>query len=237
MRCLSVRRATPVAPRPRRRSCFIHRRLFLQMNQRSRFCAACQTGPKAPGNPPPGCGGMSRQRCNCGSANNVEHPASTSPGWPRRPGRDGPRESRAAGDPTSGRQGQSSLLTTPRARRDVLAAQPLRPVEVMKLVAVLALGLCRASPVPSAEDVPVTSKSPEARALVKSALSHIDNVHIGEAVADLKKAIELDPDLATAHALLAALSPPDEAKQQIELEQRNDAKMTAEARIMIEGIA
>jgi Flp pilus assembly protein TadD len=107
----------------------------------------------------------------------------------------------------------------------------------MKLVAALVLGLCLAAPVRAAEEVPITSKSPEARALVKSCLSHIDNVHIGEAVAALKKAIELDPDLATAHALLAALSPPDEAKKEIDLAQRNVAKLPEAERIQIEGIA
>ena len=107
----------------------------------------------------------------------------------------------------------------------------------MKLVAVLALGLCLAAPVRAAEDVPITSKSPEARALVKSALSHVDNVHIGDAVAALKKAIELDPDLATAHALLAALSPPDEAKKEIALAQRHVAKLPEAERVQIEAIA
>ena len=107
----------------------------------------------------------------------------------------------------------------------------------MKLVAVLAVGLCLAAPVRAAEDVPITSKSPEARALVQSALSHIDNVHIADAVAALKKAIELDPDLATAHALLAALSPPDEARKEIALAERDAAKVSEAERVQIEGLA
>jgi Flp pilus assembly protein TadD len=107
----------------------------------------------------------------------------------------------------------------------------------MKLVAALVLGLCLAAPVQAAEEVPITSSSPEARALVKTALSHIDNVHIADAVAALKKAIALDPDLATAHALLATLSPPDEAKKEIALAQRNVAKLSEAEQVQIEGIA
>src|SRR3954464_1630739 len=175
----------------------------------------------------------------CRPANNAEDAASTAAGWPRRPGRAVLRSLGPPADPTSGRQGQSCLLTTARTRRDVLAAQPLRlrQEEVMKLVSALVLGLCLAAPVRAAEDVPITSKSPEARALVKSALSHIDNVHIGEAVAALKKAIDLDPDLATAHALLAALSPPDEAKKEIALAQRDVRKLPEAERVQIEALA
>jgi tetratricopeptide (TPR) repeat protein len=107
----------------------------------------------------------------------------------------------------------------------------------MRFAAVALAASCLAAPVWAAEEIPVTSKSPEARELTKRAQVAIDNVHIAEAVAALKKAIELDPDLATAHAILATLSPPAEGKKEIELAQRNLSSLPEAERVRIEGMA
>ncbi|HZX64520.1 MAG TPA: tetratricopeptide repeat protein, partial [Myxococcales bacterium] len=107
----------------------------------------------------------------------------------------------------------------------------------MRFAAVALAASSLVAPVWAAEEIPVTSKSPEARELVKRAQVAIDNVHIAEAVAALKKAIQLDPELATAHAILATLSPPAEGRKEIELAQRNVATLPEAERVRIEGIA
>jgi len=107
----------------------------------------------------------------------------------------------------------------------------------MKFVAAVAAALCLAAPVRAAEEVPITTASAQAREQVNKALWAVDNVHVAEAVAALKKAIELDPDLATAHAMLASLSPPAEAQKEIALAEKNLAGLPEAERVRIEGIA
>jgi Flp pilus assembly protein TadD len=82
-------------------------------------------------------------------------------------------------------------------------------------IAAAALALAAAQPENRpAEEIPVTSPSREAVAEVLRARNLIDNIRIEEATAALRKAIELDPGLAMAHALLATLLPAKEAAKQ-----------------------
>src|SRR5262249_34699530 len=56
-------------------------------------------------------------------------------------------------------------------------------------------------------DVPVTSKSPEAVKAFEQGRALVDNALAGESPEHFKKAIELDPDFAQAHAYLGSVTP------------------------------
>src|SRR3954466_3303254 len=184
------------------------------------------------------CGRMSRQRCNARARITNAQRRQDPPGWPRRPARTVP--ARSLGSPS--RIPLPDTKAVPSTNDG--ASQARRPQgakvareEVMRFAAVALAASSLVAPVWAAEEIPVTSKSPEAREQVKRAQVAIDNVHIAEAVAALKKAIQLDPELATAHAILATLSPPAEGRKEIELAQRNVANLPEAERVRIEGIA
>jgi Flp pilus assembly protein TadD len=63
------------------------------------------------------------------------------------------------------------------------------------------------TPLVSSQEVPVTSSSPEARALFGKGVELAYNARVNEAVELLKKAVALDPGFATAQALLADFTP------------------------------
>ncbi len=61
--------------------------------------------------------------------------------------------------------------------------------------------------------VPITCKSPEAIAAVTQAQVLLDDIHVEPATEALERAVKIDPDCATAQALLASLQPgPERAK-------------------------
>ena len=60
-------------------------------------------------------------------------------------------------------------------------------------------------------EIPVSCRSPEATAQVKRARLLLDNIRVAEAQATLQKAVELDPDCATAQATLSTVLPGTEA--------------------------
>jgi tetratricopeptide (TPR) repeat protein len=62
-------------------------------------------------------------------------------------------------------------------------------------------------PPPAAKDVSVTSKSPDAITAFQKGRDLVDNARGAEAIEHLKKAVELDPEFAQAHAYLGMLSP------------------------------
>src|SRR5438552_2669407 len=60
------------------------------------------------------------------------------------------------------------------------------------------------------KEVPITAKSPEAIEEFKAGRELLENIRPAEALPHLKKAIELDPDFAQAHAYLGFVLPGSE---------------------------
>jgi Flp pilus assembly protein TadD len=105
---------------------------------------------------------------------------------------------------------------------------------VLLATAVLAL----AQPEDAASrQIPVTSTSNEAKAEFLRARSFFDNVRVEEATAALNKALQLDPDFASAHALLATLLPAREAEEHVRAALAHAAPLPEAERVQIEAFA
>src|SRR5690242_5121103 len=72
-----------------------------------------------------------------------------------------------------------------------------------------------AAPAPLKE-MTVTTKSPDARAAYEQGRDLVENARMGEAAAPLKKALELDPSFALAHAAMASVVQGDERNHHAE---------------------
>src|SRR5437762_519612 len=83
---------------------------------------------------------------------------------------------------------------------------------------------------PTAKEVPVTSKSPEALTAFKDARDLLDNVRTAEAIVGFKKAMELDADFAQAHAYLGSVTPGSEGMKELERGSALAAKLPASPR-------
>lgn len=90
-----------------------------------------------------------------------------------------------------------------------------------------------ATPAHESADVPITSKSPEAVALFKEARDLRENHRVGAAREKLQKALELDPDFARAHALLAKSVPPAQGAEHVKRAKELASKVGETERLMI----
>jgi Flp pilus assembly protein TadD len=104
------------------------------------------------------------------------------------------------------------------------------------LLATAALALAQPEDAGSRQ-IPVTSTSNEAKAEFLRARNFVDNVRVEEATAALNKALELDPEFASAHALLATLLPAREAEQHVQAALAHSAGLPPAERVQIEAFA
>jgi len=86
------------------------------------------------------------------------------------------------------------------------------------------------------KDVSITSSSPKAVAAFKTGRSLSDNIRTVEAAAELKKAIELDPSFALAHAYLGANTPGGEGLKELEQANTLAAKLPEAERTEIQAM-
>jgi len=93
------------------------------------------------------------------------------------------------------------------------------------------------APAPAAADVTMTSKSPEAVKLAQHAGELMSNARAAEAIPDLKKALELDPDFAIAHAFLGNITPGPDGVDHLQKAVQLSDKLPEAEKAFIAGIA
>ena len=106
---------------------------------------------------------------------------------------------------------------------DPKATTPDKPVEPAKPVAA------------ATTTVPVTSKSPDAIKLFEQGRDLTDSERGAEAVEPFKKAIELDPDFAQAHAYLGILTQGPPGMAELDKAKTLAAKLPESEHLVIEG--
>lgn len=106
-------------------------------------------------------------------------------------------------------------------------------------VSLTAVSLCwGSSPATPKADLQVTAKSPEARADFENGLSKLQTLHLQDAFASWRKAVQEDPDFALAHIFLAQFSQ-DPAEQASERDKALASKNSgsAEEQLIVEWLA
>jgi tetratricopeptide (TPR) repeat protein len=88
---------------------------------------------------------------------------------------------------------------------------------------------------PARAQLTITSKSPEAIAAFKKGRELADQVRFAEAVEEYKKAIQLDPDFALAHAMLGGLTPGPEGEALLQKAQSLAGALPEAERTVIEA--
>jgi tetratricopeptide (TPR) repeat protein len=106
----------------------------------------------------------------------------------------------------------------------------LRFAAVMLLHSVVASAQVK----PVAQDISITSKSPQAVERFKNGRDLVDNVRITEATAEFKQALGLDPDFALAHAYLGSITPGAEGTKALERAAALAAKLPEAERLLVE---
>jgi tetratricopeptide (TPR) repeat protein len=87
---------------------------------------------------------------------------------------------------------------------------------------------------PELKEISVTSSSPEAVDQFKKGRDLIENARAGEAVPFFKKAIELDPNFALAHAYLGMITPDAEGVRLVETAMSHAATLSEAERTLVE---
>jgi tetratricopeptide (TPR) repeat protein len=91
------------------------------------------------------------------------------------------------------------------------------------------------APAPALAKVPVTTKSPEALAHYQKGLEYFENARGAEGTEELKQALALDPDFATAKLLHGVGTPGAEGLKEMEAALAASAKLPEAERLLIEA--
>jgi tetratricopeptide (TPR) repeat protein len=109
-------------------------------------------------------------------------------------------------------------------------------IVVAMVCAIAGLGLYAAMAPAKTGEVTITSKSAEAVTTFREARDLLDNVRVAEGAAGMKKAIELDPDFALAHAYLGSVTPGAEGLAELEKASTLGSKLPEPEKLEIQAL-